>query len=368
MKKWVDVTLTIVVLLLGGVISFNFIKQRAVSDFLSNRLEPSHPVTIKAVSAVNWIPTITTIGFVESYQGVILTTETSGVVKSIHFQSGANVRKGQVLVLLDSKVEEASLKSREAHLISAREKYKRYKNLYSKKLVSQVELDEVEATYLSLDAEIVSLRAKLQHHSIVAPFMGVVGIRNIHLGQYLKPGSEVARIEDTSAMRLRASISQNDISSISPNQKVEIIVESYPGHVLLGSITAIEPSVNARSGLVEIEVDIPNAKGKLRSGMFAKAKILLPEEENQVFVPQTAVNYTLYGSSVYVVREDDGEKRVTQTIIETGEHTKDRVKVLKGLKTGDEVVTSGQIRLSNGAKVHVVQGNSLDLSTNVPTL
>ncbi|EHU9446379.1 efflux RND transporter periplasmic adaptor subunit [Vibrio vulnificus] len=368
MKKWTFFMLLIAILLFGSVIGFNLFKQKKIAEYLANRPEPEFPVTVTEVKPVDWVPVIEAIGFIEPNQGVTIANETSGVIKQIRFESGTQVKEGQPLVLLDSDVEKANLKSSEAKLPAAEAKYKRYQGLFKKGSISKEAYDEAEANYYSLKADIESLKASIARREIKAPFSGVIGIRNVYLGQYLQAGSDIVRLEDTSVMRLRFTVPQNDISRINLGQEVDIFVDAYPQNPFKGSITAIEPAVNIQSGLIQVQADIPNSHGKLRSGMFARANIILPKLEDQVTLPQTAITFTLYGDNVYILTEEDGVQRVKQHVVKVGERTGNIAHILDGVKVGDQVVTSGQVRLSNDAKVRVVESDAITPPAETPML
>ena len=367
MKKWI-LMLSIVLLLFGSVITNRLIDIKDKMEQFANRPEPAFPVTVTEVQAVDWVPVIEAIGFIEPNQGVTVANETSGVIDKISFESGTQVDSGQSLIHLDSDVERANLQSSQARLPAAKAKYKRYQGLFKKGSVSKEAYDEAEANYFSLKADIESLKATIDRREIKAPFSGVVGIRNVYLGQYLQAGTDIVRLEDTSVMRLRFTVSQTDISRIKLDQEVDIFVDAYPDKPFKGSISAIEPAVNVQSGLIQVQADIPNSDGKLRSGMFARANIILPKLENQVTLPQTAITFTLYGDNVYIVTEEDGEKRVKQHVVKVGERTKDIAHILNGVKPGDLVVTSGQVRLSNHAKVTIVEDAALTPPAETPML
>ncbi|ASU23436.1 MexH family multidrug efflux RND transporter periplasmic adaptor subunit [Vibrio qinghaiensis] len=368
MKKWTFFMLLIAFLLFGSVIGFNLFKQQKIAEFMANRPEPEFPVTVTDVAPVDWIPVIEVIGFIEPNQGVTLTSETSGVIDKISFESGTQVEEDQPLVLLDSAVEKANLKSSQARLPAAKAKYERYKGLFAKGSISKEAYDEAEANYYSLSAEIESLKASIDRREIKAPFAGVVGIRNVYLGQYLQPGTDIVRLEDTSVMRLRFTVPQTDISRISLGQQVDIFIDAYPNAAFTGSITAIEPAVSVQSGLIQVQADIPNSDGKLRSGMFARANIILPKLENQVTLPQTAITFTLYGDNVYVLKDEDGGTRVEQRVVKVGERKGAIAHILEGVQDGDIVVTSGQVRLSNHSKVRVVESNATTPPAETPML
>ncbi|WP_194438618.1 efflux RND transporter periplasmic adaptor subunit [Vibrio fluminensis] len=368
MKKWTFFMIVIVLLLFGSVIGFNLFKQQKIAEYLANRPEPEFPVTVTQVKPVDWVPVIEAIGFIEPNQGVTVANETSGVIDKISFESGTKVEEGQLLITLDSEVEKANLKSAQAKLPAAQAKYKRYQGLYKKGSISKEAYDEAGANYFSLQAEIESLKASIDRREIKAPFAGEVGIRNVYLGQYLQAGSDIVRLEDTTVMRLRFTVPQTDISRIQLKQEVEIYVDAYPEKPFKGSISAIEPAVNVQSGLIQVQADIPNSDGKLRSGMFARANIILPKLVDQVTLPQTAITYTLYGDNVYIVTEEDGEKRVQQHVVKVGERVADIAHILEGVKPGDVVVTTGQVRLSNGAKVRVVESDATTPPAETPML
>ncbi|WED21871.1 efflux RND transporter periplasmic adaptor subunit [Vibrio sp. JC009] len=368
MKKWTFFMLLLALLLFGSVIGFNMFKQQKIAEFMANMPEPEFPVTVAKVTPVDWVPTIEAIGFIEPNQGVTLTAESSGVIKKIQFESGNTVKKGQKLVVLDAEVEKANLNSAKARLPAAEAKYKRYKGLYKKGSVSKESYDSAEAEYYSLKADITALEASIDRREISAPFDGVVGIRNVFLGQYLQPGTDVVRLEDTSVMRLRFTVPQTDISRIYIEQPVDIRVDSYPQDIFKGTISAIEPAVDNQSGLVQIQADIPNNGGKLRSGMFARADIILPTIAEQVVIPQTAISFNLYGDNVYIISEENGEKRVKQLVVKVGERKGLSAHVLEGVEPGSQIVTSGQVRLSNGAKVKVVESDALNPPAETPML
>ncbi len=368
MKKWI-VMLLLALLLFGSVIGFNLFKEKKIAEYMANMPEPDYPVTVTTAQNTNWVPSIEAIGFIEPNQGVTITTEVSGIVDKIDFDSGMKVKKDQPLVTLDSDVEKAQLQSNVARLPAAKAKYIRYQELYKKNSISKEAYEDAQASYFSLKADIESQRAQLDRRTIKAPFSGQVGLRNVFLGQYIQPGTDVVRLEDTSVMKLRFTVPQTDISDIHLGQDVEIFVDAYPETPFSGKISAIEPAVNYQSGLIQVQANIPNNDGQLRSGMFARAHIILPTLKDQIILPQTAITYTLYGDNVYIAAKDDkGTLRVKQSVVKTGELKGDVVHVLSGVKPGEVVVTSGQVRLSNHAKVHVVESDALKSPAETPML
>ncbi|MCF5868097.1 efflux RND transporter periplasmic adaptor subunit [Aeromonas veronii] len=377
MKKWMAIMLLIAIALFGSVIGFNLFKQKMIAQYMANRPEPEFPVTAMVTKAQDWIPTIEAIGFIEPNQGVTLSTELSGTIDTITFESGKPVKADQLLLSLDSSVEKANLRASQAKLPAAKAKFDRFQNLYKTSSISKEQLDEAEAAYRSLEADIESLKATIARREVRAPFSGVVGLRNVFLGQYLQPGTDIVRLEDTSVMRLRFTVPQTDISKIKLGQTIKINVDAYPQTQFDGHITAIEPAVNFQSGLIQVQADIPNNDGQLRSGMFARASIILPTVKDQIVIPQTAISFTLYGQNVYVLKEGEetdkeGNKvkvlRAKQVVVKAGERRGNDVHVLSGIQAGDQIVLSGQVRLSNDTKVHVVENDALAVPAQTPML
>lgn len=368
MKKWTFFMLLIALTLFGSVIGFNIFKQQKIAEYMANRPEAEFPVTVTEAQPVNWVPVIEAIGFIEPNQGVTLSSEASGVIRKIAFASGTQIEDDQLLVSLDSSVEKANLKSAQAKLPAAKAKYKRYKGLFAKGSISKESYDDAEANFFSLSADIESLKAAIERREIRAPFAGIIGIRKVYLGQYLQAGDEIVRLEDTSVMRLNFTVPQTDISRISIDQAIDIFVDAYPDQPFQGTISAIEPAVSIQSGLIRVQADIPNSDGLLRSGMFARANIILPALTDQIALQQTAITFTLYGDNVYIISEEDGVKRVKQQVVKIGERTKDKAHILEGVKAGDMVVTSGQVRLSNGAKVKIVENDTITPPSETPKL
>lgn len=372
MKKWTLSMLAIAVLAFGSVIGFNLMVKNKIAEAIANMPEAEFPVTAMTLDVQKWQPTIDAIGFVEPHQGVTISNELAGRVTSINFENGSRVEKGQLLAELDAKVERANLKSKMVQLPAAEADFKRLSKLYAQKSVSKQDLDNSESKYLALQADIESLKATIERREISAPFSGLVGIRNINLGEYLQPGTDIVRLEDISTMKIRFTIPQTQLPRIAVGQKIHVFVDSYPEQPFEGEIAAIEPAVFYQSGLIQVQARIPNDNAKLRSGMFARVSILLPELDNQFVLPQTAINFTLYGNSIYLIKEveENGKKlaRVEQINLTVLERNGNNALVSGALKAGDRIVTSGQIRLSNNSKVTVVEDQALTHSDTMPKL
>ncbi|MBU3824951.1 MAG: efflux RND transporter periplasmic adaptor subunit [Candidatus Oceanisphaera merdipullorum] len=379
MKKWTLSMLLLVVIIFGSVIGFNLFKQKMMGEYFANMPIPSFPVTTTEIIAQDWTPRIAAIGFIEPIQGVAISNETPGVVRAILFESGQQVSKGDTLLELDAEVEKANLRSAQANLPAAQANLKRIRQLFSRGAIAQSQVDDTEAKYKELVGQVDSLKATIARRTIRAPFDGVMGIRNVFVGQYLNAGSDIARLEDIHQFRIRFTVPQTRLADIAVGQSLNIFVDAYPETPFEGKITAIEPQVNPGSGVVPVQASIPNKDGKLRSGMFAKVDVQLPTQSGQILVPQQAINFTLYGQTVFVVEEQapaegkdtaDAEPILVaqQRVIEVAEREDDYARVVKGLKPGETIVTSGQVRLSNGSHVKPVEDDALDTPASAPQL
>ena len=376
MKKWTLSMLLLVVVIFGSVIGFNLFKQKMMGQYFANMPIPSFPVTVAEVSPTDWTPRIAAIGFIEPIQGINVSNEAAGIVRVIHFESGQKVSTGDILLELDADVEKANLRSAEGRLPAVRANLERMRQLFARGSVSKGQLDEAEANYRELQGQVDSLKAVIARRTIRAPFDGVMGIRNAFLGQYLNAGTDIARLEDISQFRIRFTIPQTRIADIAVGQALNIFVDAYPETPFEGEITAIEPQVNPESGVVQVQASIPNKDGKLRSGMFAKLDVRLPTLKDQILVPQHAINFTLYGQTVYVVKEQPAEGKeagetvqvAQQRVVEVAEREAEYARVVKGLEPGEIIVTSGQVRLSNGSHVKPVEDDALTTPESAPQL
>lgn len=372
---WTKLILIVVALAFIGMIAANIIKGIAIGKYMSSLPETASPVTVVKVEAREWTPVIETTGLVRPNQGTMLSTQVSGTISQVLVQPGQLVKKGELLVELDSSVEKANLLASQAQLASTKQTYQRYLNLYKTKSVSQQELDNAKASYDTLIANIESLKATIQRRQIVAPFDGVAGIVKVNVGEYVSMGSEIVRVEDRSQMKVDFSVAQNSLEKLHLQQKVTATSDARLGETFSAKVTAIEPAINGATGLIDVQATFdPADSEKLLSGMFTRLRVALSTEKNQIVVPQVAVSYNMYGETVYILTalsdEDkqkllDNEKfpykkeidkvyRAKQVTV----FTKDRQGIyaqLKGddIKIGDLIITGGQQRIGNGSLVFV---------------
>ena len=325
---------------------------------------PAIDVAATVATEIEWQEKINSIGVAEAVQGVDVSGSEAGVVAEILFDSGSEVKVGEPLVRLDSSKEQADLKATQAQIPAAEADLKRKRQLVKERVVSQSDLDDAQSKYDSLVAQSISLTATIDRRIITAPFSGVLGIRKVNKGQYLHPGDLIASLQDLSIMRMRFLVGQKDFARIKLGQDIEARFDAYPGEVFKGRISAIEPSVKYQSGIIPIQAEIPNSEGKLLPGMYANLDVLLPEHSKRVVVPQRAVTFNLYGETAYVI--DRQSMTVQAVTVHTGARRDNIVVIESGVKAGDLVVVAGQLKLSNGAKVNVVEDQTLPEMTKVP--
>lgn len=361
--------------LFGSVFGFYAFKQVMIKNYMATMPVATVPVTATEVKLSGWTPVINAIGFIEPKRGVMLGASVSGQVSEVLFESGQPVEAETVLVRLDADKERADLRSAESRLSSVRLERDRMKKLAQEKLASQDRADSAAAEYYSLLAQIDSLKATIARREIRAPFDGVTGILQVQAGQYLDAGSAIVRVENIDVMRIRFVVGEQDYARISVGTPIQVKVAAYPGRVFNGEISAIEPAVDNLSGVVQLQASIPNSDQLLRSGMYAEVEIHQSELAQQTVIPQSAINFTLYGETVYRLQKapedktSDTENINDMAMIQTvkvAERRGSQALVVEGIQDGDRIVTSGQLKLSNGARVKVVEDNTLAPPETLP--
>lgn len=368
MKKWIYMLL-VVLGLFGTVLAYKAYSINKMINKMANAPEPSFPVTSYQIKPQPWDSSLNVIGFIEPHQGIELTTQVNGIVDKIYFKSGQIVEKGDLIIQLDSKVEIANLAAIKAQIPAAKAQYKRYLSLYKTKSISKEALDTAKASYKSLLAQNDSLQAIIERMTIKAPFSGKLGLREVDLGQFITAGTKITQLEDNSQVRLRFSVAQQELAKLKIGQQVAVKVESYVDKTFIGKISAIEPLVNVKSGLVQAQAELDNSQKLLYSGMYAQAQIHLMKKEQQIVIPQTAITFNLYGSNVFVLQKDEKDVlRSYQRTVTPGEQKLDSVQIDKGLQAGDIIVTTGQVRLSNGSKVKIIEENLHKPLKEIPAL
>lgn len=348
-------------LLVGGLVA---VKAAQINTLIGYGKEmekagpPPESVGTTVATSQRWEGTLSAVASVVSGKGVELSTEVPGIVTKLHFDSGDKVKKGDVLVELDSNVERAQLVSTKARRDLALTQLKRSQALVASGSISQAEADSDEATYKSLAADAAALEAQIARKVIRAPFSGKIGIREVNLGQYLAPGTRVAVLESTDAVFADFTLPQRYLETLETDMTVRAYEGDNPKPIAEGTVSAIEPAVDPITRNIKVRATLPNEEEKLRPGMFLRVEVVLPDQDKVVAIPLTAVVRASYGDSVFRVEDGTGpdgkpRKIARQQFVKLGESRGDFVAVLDGVKEGDELVTSGAFKLRNGAFVAV---------------
>ena len=373
----------------GGLVGFNLFRQKAITDFFATMQQPAVTVSAREVDIVTWQPVIEAFGTVGAAQGVDVAAETAGVVEEILFAANDRIEEGQLLVQIGDAVEQAELIAANAAVERDRQALERVQTLSKQGVSSSANLETAESALAAAKSQLQRLEAVLGQKAIEAPFAGVIGIPRIEVGQYVSAGAEIATLQNLDRMRVDFTVREQDLARIEIDQPVRSGTGSdeldFAGH-----ITGIEPKVDPASRLVSVRAEIDNAEGALRPGQFARVEVVLPEEEGVKAVPQTALISSLYGDYVYVVSRQpaeepgkEGEKEpltssvaseaqaqeaakekaplaARQVFVKAGRRSGGIVEIVEGLEAGQQIVTAGQNKLSNGARVII--DNSADPS------
>ncbi|MGE6758365.1 efflux RND transporter periplasmic adaptor subunit [Corallococcus interemptor] len=319
---------------------------------------PPESVTSAQAESFGWQGTRSAVGTVLALRGVTLSAELPGVVNDIRFENGASVKKGQVLVQLDTSSEQAQLAGAEADAELARLTRERAEKLNAQGANTQSDLDAVRARALQSSAAVAHLKSLIAKKTIRAPFDGRIGIRQVELGQLVSPGIPIVSLQSSTPALVEFQLPQQSLAQVKQGQKVRLRVDVFPGESWEGELTTINPEVELSSRNVRMRATVPNADGRLLPGMFASVEVLSDASEQVVAIPATAVLFAPYGDSVFTLSEgkDAAGKAALlarQQFVRLGERRGDYVAVTSGLKPGQTVVSSGVFKLKNGAAVVV---------------
>lgn len=369
MKKRVFLTTFIALLIVGAIFGYKSFKLRATAEAMAARQPAPASVSTATALAQTWRSELSAVGTVESFQGITLRSEVEGRIVRIAFDSGAVVNEGDVLVELDTATENAQLKSLEAAARLSATSLERATDLRRTNTNTISDLDTAEATHAQAIAAVEVLRSTLAKKRIVAPFAGRVGIRQINVGQFLNKADVVVTLEAVNPVYVDFALPQQELPHLQPGLPVRVTVDAYPGRNFEGKIEAINPRVSEATRNVRVRAIVPNADETLRPGLFANVSVLLPAETAVLELPATAIVYSPYGNSVYVVVEKSAEGGAKQLVVEqrfvtTGAKRGDQISIVKGLTADDQVVTAGQMKLRTGAPVKV---NNSIVPSNSPT-
>ncbi|CDW93911.1 MULTISPECIES: efflux RND transporter periplasmic adaptor subunit [unclassified Thiomonas] len=380
--KRMIIMLIIAAVLIGGMVWFQHFKGTMIAKAIKGMSNPPQTVSTIVAQESSWQPTVEALGNLRASQQASLSPQIAGVVTAIHFRSGEKVRAGQVLAQISDAPQRAQLAQLQAQvgqlqaqLNLAQITLKRDEAQLKVQAISQAVVDTDRANVTSVQAQLKALaeqinaqKAVLAQATVTAPFSGVLGIRQVNLGQYLAPGTAVVTLQALDPMDIDFTVPQNQIDLVHVGMKAELTTNAAAGKTFEAKVIAVEPQINTATRNLTVRARIPNPKGELLPGVFATIRLTDGAPHNYITLPNAAVAYNPYGATVYLVKDEgkgaDGKPKLVaeQRFITTGLTRGDQVAVLSGLKAGETVVTAGQLKLRNG--VPVLINNSVQPSDN----
>jgi len=389
----------IVGLFLGGVGYFNLVfKPKMIGEFMAKMVPPPATVTAEAAKTETWIDRVRAIGTLVAIEGVDVAPQVGGIVTEYFFDSGQDVEKGAKLVKLDTSVEEADLADHKATLQQANLDFERQSKLVKTSAVSVATLDATIAKRDSAAAAVQKVEAIIAQKNIAAPFAGRLGLRHVEKGQYVSPGQALVWLQALDPIWVDFPVPEGSVGKFTIGSTIELLSDAFPGQLFKGEVEAFDAKLGQDTRTLMVRARVPNPDRKLLPGMFANVAVLSSGAKQFVTVPRTAVTYGLYGDSVWVVKEGAPEpaakptpvaeaepvasavaadaaptgaipaepKRVERRFVRVGPTEGDRVAILEGVKAGEEVVTSGQLKLQPGAKIKVDNSGALKAPAELP--
>ena len=357
--RWLVIVGLLVVLVLGGLYGFNRFREQAIATYFANNKPP--PAQISAVEAkAESVPRFAAgIGSVAAVHQVTINPEVGGRATKIFFTPGATVKAGDPLVQLNDAPERGDLANYEAQARWAETTLQRSSELAKNQYEARETVDQKRSQLDQARAQISKTQALIEQKLIRAPFSGQLGTRQIEVGQYLNPGARIATLTDLSTLYVNFTLPSQMRAQISVGQRVNVTADAFPGRNFSAEITTIEPQISADTRTMAVQATMPNPDNALLPGMFVNAAVVLPPQPDITVLPETAVDYTLYGDSVYVIHEDGKDAKdnailkAVRTPVKTGARWGNKVAILDGVKPGDRVIAAGQVKVQNGAQVAI---------------
>jgi multidrug efflux system membrane fusion protein len=355
MVRWFIIVGASLAVVVGGIVYFQFWKDAFLKNMFATMKPP--PATVTVVEAESEVVPnlLTAVGGLAAVHQVNVTSDVSGRITDIKFQPGSHVEAGAPLLQLFDAPEQGDLASFKAQAVGAQAALERAKQLASRQFGPQSTVDATQATYDQAMAGIAKTQALISQKLVRAPFEGELGVRMVEVGQYVSAGTTIVSLTALDELYANFTVTEKDSGHLKVGQTVRIKVDAYPGRDFEGKITTIEPQIMADTRNIRVQATIANPDHILKPGMFATTTVVLPDKPPVVTVPETAVDYTLYGDSVYLIteKEADGKTALTavRTFVQAGNRVDGRAEILKGLKPGDRVVAVGQLKLQSGSPV-----------------
>ena len=353
MNRRMVVMLIGVGILFGGIFGYKAFVSAMIDDYFDSMPPPTATITAAEVSRMTWTPGLEAVGSFSAVQGAMLTTEAAGIVREIRFASGDRVEAGAELVVLDSEADRARLRSLEAAKRLADLELERARRLAAQNSISEAELTRRQSEAEQAMAAVNEQRARIAQKTVRAPFAGELGIRQVNVGQYLSPGDPVVSLQSVDPIYVNFNLAERYVADVRRGQTLRVRVDARDAE-FRGAINAVEPSVRDSTRTFAVQATVDNLDGLLRAGMFGRVSLDIGEAEDVVVAPLSAISFSPYGNSVFVVSEDDdGQLRVSRRFVQTGSRRGDLIRITQGLEPGDRVATSGLLKLRNDAVVKI---------------
>jgi multidrug efflux system membrane fusion protein len=358
MVRWFIVVGLLLAALVGGLVWFNHFRDQMIKQFFASNKPP--PINVSVAEATSEVVPnfLTAVGDLAAVHQVNVTSDVSGRITDIMFTAGSHVTAGTPLVQLYDAPDQGDLANFKAQATVAELQLDRAKQLAARQFGPQATVDQAQATYDQAMAGIAKTQAIISQKKVRAPFDGELGVRHVELGQFLSAGTQIVTLTDLSEVYANFTVTEKDSAQLKVGQVVRVKVDAYPGRNFEGKVTTVEPQISTDTRNIHVQATIANPDGILKPGMFATTTVVLPDKPPVITVPETAVDYTLYGDSVFLINEktgDDGKTSLSavRTFVQTGNRVGGRAEILKGLKPGDRVVAVGQLKLQSGAAVAI---------------
>ncbi|HQS02685.1 MAG: efflux transporter periplasmic adaptor subunit [Halothiobacillus sp. 24-54-40] len=372
MKKGTPIRMIIMLLLValvfGGIYGFQQFRNQMISKAIRGGGIPPQAVSTLVVEPSEWQLTVQAVGNLRAAQATNLATEVSGIIDKIHFKSGDTVKAGAVLLELNADPLKAQLGQLKASAELAQQNLNRDRAQLKIQAVSQATVDADLATLKGAQALVNQQEALIAQKTLVAPFAGKLGIRQVDLGEFLPAGTNVVSLQKLDPMYLDFTVPQTELALIKIGESITLKTDAIPNKTFTGKVQAIEPQVNTATRNITVRAEVANPSGELLPGLFATAQVNQGGVQNYLTLPSTAIAFNPYGSTVFVVNEggkdESGKPKLTveQRVVTTGATRGDQIAVLTGIKAGETIVTAGQLKLRNGSPVFI--NNQIQPSNN----
>ena len=358
MRRWLIIIGGALALLVVVIVGFNHLRSEGIKNYFASMKPPPTNVAVAEAKSEVLPNLLSAVGDLAAINQVNVTTDVNGRVTEILFQPGAEVKVGDPLIQIFDAPDQSDLASFKAQTLAAQLALDRAKALLARSFGPQATVDQAQAAYDQGAAAVAKTEAIISQKRITAPFSGVLGVRLVQLGQYLSAGTQIVSLTDLSRLYLNFTVTEKDRAVLNVGQTVRIKVDAYPGRTFEGKITTIEPQISADTRNVRVQATLDNPNRILQPGMFASTTVELPPKPAVITVPETAVDYTLYGDSVWLITETKGPDgkvslKTDRTFVKTGQRINGRVVIASGIKPGDRVVAVGQLKLQSGSAVTI---------------